>query len=318
MASLRIPRSDGKCQVDQCDRIYEISHRPNMMQKFHTFQKQDKFCDITINIGGRSFRTHKMVLAAVSPYFDSMFSGSFVESSKSTVDIDGDGQIFEKLLEYSYTGELHMNANTIVGVLKLACYMQIEEIIGQCSNKLYKYLNDGKISTEDSLTLAVLASSYGKPVGKLLTLAVRSITMKFSKFMKTEAFLEGMCAEFFEEILLEPHLAFSTTEEEVLNSVIRWLSHDVSTRKQHAARLLKTLRLGVIPASELTKAGNFFNKHDMAECSEILRRVIKGPRARSSRSDELDDMFTPRNIITVRNYAILLVIRFIQELDSSH
>ncbi|XP_072018150.1 kelch repeat and BTB domain-containing protein 2-like [Amphiura filiformis] len=275
------------------------NHVPNMMKKFHTFQKQGHFCDVTINIGGRSFHAHKMVLAAASPYFEAMFLGVFVESSKSTVDIDGDGQAFEKLLEYAYTGALHLNEFTIVGALKLACYMQFEEIITQCKPKLHGYLNDGKILCEDALTLAMLASSYGKPVERLMGGAIRTMALKFGKFMKTETFVEDMCAEVFTQLLLEPMLALSAKEEEVLNGVIHWLSHDVSTRKQHAAKLVKTLRLGVIPATELEKAGDFFDKHNMVDCSEILRRVIKRPQARSSRSDdELHEMFTPRNIIT--------------------
>ncbi|XP_072018721.1 kelch-like protein 28 [Amphiura filiformis] len=286
---------------------YRNFYGKNMMKLFHTFQKQDNFCDITINIGGRSFHAHKMVLAAASPYFESMFLGAFVESSKSTVDIDGDGWAFEKLLEYAYTGDLadlHLTEDTIVGVLKLACYMQFEKIVDECSQHLYKYLNDGDISCEDALTLAVLASSYGDPVKRLLRCVVRAIALKFVKFVKVEIFLEGMHAEVFDQILLEPTLALSTKEEEILNSMIRWLSHDVSTRKQHAAKLLKTLHLGVIPAVELEKAGDFFDKHNMAECCEILRRIVKKRQAKSggsskgADSDELHDMFTPRNIVT--------------------
>ncbi|XP_072018160.1 kelch-like protein 28 [Amphiura filiformis] len=291
---------------DRTDAVVK-THGKDMMQKFYSFLKEDKHCDITINIGGRSFQAHKMVLAAASEYFESMFSGGFVESTKSEVEIDGDGCAFEKLLEYAYTGKLNLADDTVVPteVLKLACYMQFDKIIAQCSMKLEKDLYDGKVLCEDVFTLAVLAKSYGEPLKDLLGCAVRAMAFDFSKFIKTEAFLQGMCADLFEQVLLEPNLACSAKEEEVLTSLISWLSHDLSNRKQHAAKLLKTIRLGVIPVTELTKEASFFDKHNMAECCELLKRIerfhLPARKCRSSKntkSDELHYMFTPRNIVT--------------------
>ncbi|XP_072018722.1 kelch-like protein 26 isoform X1 [Amphiura filiformis] len=291
--------SDSKNSTDTDNR-----HGTDMMQKFHSFLNQSKFCDITINIGGRSFQAHKMVLAAASEYFESMFSGGFVESTKSEIEIEGDGPAFKILLEYAYTGKLTVAEGNIVKVLSLACYMQFDKVIKECSTKLKDYLYDGKILCEDAFTVAMMAKSYGEPVDELLDWAVSAMAFYFSTFMTTETFLADMRAELLEQVLVEPNLACSAKEEEALTGLINWLSHDLPTRKQHAAKLVKMLRLGVIPAAELEKAGDFFDKHDMAECCEILRRIVKsrqpkcGGSSKGADSDELHDMFTPRNIVT--------------------
>ena len=71
-------------------------------------RKQGLLCDVTIKVAGRSFPSHKNILAASSSYFMAMFTHGFKENAESEITIDGKPEIFEVLLEYTYTGDLRI------------------------------------------------------------------------------------------------------------------------------------------------------------------------------------------------------------------
>ncbi len=43
------------------------------------FQETSEFCDAEVKAEGRVFKVHRVVLASVSPYFRSMYTGDFKE-----------------------------------------------------------------------------------------------------------------------------------------------------------------------------------------------------------------------------------------------
>ena len=74
-------------------------------------------CDVKLQIKSTTYDVHRLVLAAVSPYFRAMFCGDFKESQNNAPekkskgndcivlhDIDEKG--FELVLNYIYTSEL--------------------------------------------------------------------------------------------------------------------------------------------------------------------------------------------------------------------
>ena len=54
-------------------------------------------------VGDRTFHCHRVVLCAISPYFDAMFSSGMKESVSGVVKIEGtESSVFEAILEYIY------------------------------------------------------------------------------------------------------------------------------------------------------------------------------------------------------------------------
>ena len=87
--------------------------------------------------------------------------------------------------------------------------------------------------------------------------------------------------------------------------MIDWLNHDLASRKEHATKLVKKLRLGVIATADLREACVFFGKHGMDECGKILGRIteLQGKNSMSKKEKaEYKELFTPRNIVTVSNW----------------
>lgn len=64
------------------------------------------FCDVQLQVGGRLFSVHRLVLAASSPYFAALFAGGMSEVDKKEVRILGvEADVFEILLDFIYTGK---------------------------------------------------------------------------------------------------------------------------------------------------------------------------------------------------------------------
>ena len=47
---------------------------------FDELRQRNQLCDVTINVDGHEYSAHRVVLAAVSPYFRGMFTGEFNNS----------------------------------------------------------------------------------------------------------------------------------------------------------------------------------------------------------------------------------------------
>ena len=81
------------------------NHFRSIVSGLNSLRKSAKFCDIALIVGPSSFKAHRNVLAAASPYFYAMLAGGLIEEKKAEVAIGGvSPEIFELLLDFVYTG----------------------------------------------------------------------------------------------------------------------------------------------------------------------------------------------------------------------
>ena len=57
--------------------------------------RDKQFCDVALNVNGREFEAHIIILASRSPVFNAMFISKMKENSNNKVDIE---DVFEELL----------------------------------------------------------------------------------------------------------------------------------------------------------------------------------------------------------------------------
>ena len=71
--------------------------------------------DVTLLVGGRSIRAHKVILASRSEFFDRLMFGGMKESGQGEIEMQdiGNVDLFELILEYAYTGSI-----TLIGTIQ--------------------------------------------------------------------------------------------------------------------------------------------------------------------------------------------------------
>ena len=140
--------------------------------------------DFTINCGNRTFQAHRCVLGGRSPFFTALFASSMRDADSGThTVIDVEPDVFEQLLLWIYTGEVHqaafdadgMSEHLLMAAIQYACVglMQL------CEAKLCEGLSVYNVSTR-----LVLSEQAGSD--ELKEACMELIKSNASAVMKTE------------------------------------------------------------------------------------------------------------------------------------
>ncbi|XP_052263520.1 kelch-like protein 26 isoform X2 [Dreissena polymorpha] len=93
--------------------------------------------DVQIQIGSYIHRCHKVILSAMSEYFEVMFSSGMKEATNDIITLKGiKNYIFKDVLNYIYTGQISVNSGNAQAVLSTAVYLQITSLQSLCEQFL--------------------------------------------------------------------------------------------------------------------------------------------------------------------------------------
>uniref|UniRef100_A0A3P8XLY1 Zinc finger and BTB domain containing 12, tandem duplicate 1 n=1 Tax=Esox lucius TaxID=8010 RepID=A0A3P8XLY1_ESOLU len=114
-------------------------HGDATLKSMNSLRSKQQFCDITIVASGRqTFRGHKVVLAACSPFLRDQFLLN--PSSELQVSVLHSSSVVCELLQSCYTGVLQFSPKEIVNYLTAASYLQMEHVVEKCRGALGKYM----------------------------------------------------------------------------------------------------------------------------------------------------------------------------------
>ena len=94
-----------------------------------------QFSDVILNIRGREFPAHKVILAARSKYFASMFEHPMKEQSTNHIEIeDIEPEVFQELLRFIYTGRINREKmrSMLFGLNKAADKYLLDDLKRKC------------------------------------------------------------------------------------------------------------------------------------------------------------------------------------------
>ena len=174
------------------------------------------FTDATLLLGGRSFRVHRVVLAAVSDYLNARLAGDWADRTgplEVLTDIPGD--VASAVLDAVYKGECTITAALLPAVLQAAHYLQILPL-----------LNAAALSVEERLLPANCmgawrtAERYGLQM--LEAAALKVALANFRVVLTTDEFL--MMPHNFVLALLSSDRLDEREEERVFDTAVRWLA----------------------------------------------------------------------------------------------
>ncbi|EMP42087.1 Kelch repeat and BTB domain-containing protein 5 [Chelonia mydas] len=102
-----------------------------------------QLCDATIVAEGKRFPCHRMLLAAVNPYFRAMFVSSFKESQDGEVLLqDMAPSTVQTILQYLYTEKISVTSETAQAVFIAASRLQILPLLEICSRSRVRHRNE--------------------------------------------------------------------------------------------------------------------------------------------------------------------------------
>ena len=159
--SVAIEQTELLCPSPVWDESY--LHR-SVNQNIEKFQGSQFLTDVDLEVSGKTFKGHKLILAAVSPVFEKMFQGKSQENQNNRVIIkDVRADVFEELMSYIYSGQLPHLKEMASDLLAVADKYSILPLLQICMNNLLE-----NMSVEDAAATYVLADRHSlhqvKPV----------------------------------------------------------------------------------------------------------------------------------------------------------
>nr|XP_056721519.1 kelch-like protein 21 [Euleptes europaea] len=206
--------------------------------------QEQLLCDTTIVAGGERFPCHRMLLAAVNPYFRAMFSSPFRESQEGEVLLkEMDPAVLQTVVNYCYTEEIALLPEMAQDIFVAASRLQILPLLESCSRFLLE-----RISVENCLCLYELGYAHNDPA--LFQQAKSLVVMHFKRLsLEDKSFLNLNPSTVVSIISLD---SLSVASELVVyKAVWRWVTAQGTSRLSFLGQLLSCVRLPLLTQEEL-------------------------------------------------------------------
>lgn len=201
-------------------------------------RENSDLCDVTLCVDREEFKAHRLVLAACSPYFNAMFTNQHLESSSSKVELNGvEGGALGTLIEFAYTSSLVICQETVQGIMAAANHLQITDVVDACCN----FLMD-QVDVENCLGIAAFAEMLS--CQQLQSCSWQFALENFQEVCWAEEFLSTPI--FLLKRLLKSENLNVSSEEDVLDCVLRWYGHDREARSISLPNILRYVKLPLV------------------------------------------------------------------------
>ncbi|XP_055848469.1 kelch-like protein 2 [Episyrphus balteatus] len=184
-----------------------------------------------------------MILAAASKYFQTMFNGSFRESTDREVRIQIDSESLNMIIKYIYTASIELSTDSVVEILENAHLFELQTIADK-----YNLIN-----------LYEKSENY--------------ICDNFEVIYKeeNEEFLNLDC-DILNKLISSNKLQVES-EEQVFNCIKSWVDHDRDNRTICYDTLLQNVRLPLINPVFIT---NVIQKVcESTECKMLINKTLQ-------------------------------------------
>ena len=231
--------------------------------------KDERYTDVTINVDGRFFKCHKVVLSAVSEFFNSMFSSSLKEATQQTVQLkDLKPKVFEDFLSFIYGEGDTIDNENVEDLFRLSSMLQIESLQSECQDFLSQSLD-----SYNCIGVWKLAKVYSSKL--LETTSWQYIMHNFSKIADSETEIKMLDHHEFASIVSDNSLNI-IDEEHVCRAFITWFQHNTEDKEDFLHDVFKHLRLSLVSLDFILDELDVIQHiHDSPKCLELIRRAIK-------------------------------------------
>ncbi|XP_005106423.1 kelch-like protein 24 [Aplysia californica] len=294
---------DTKCRLSSGE------HTALLIANIERMRADTSYSDLVIAIDDLKFPCHKVILAAGSPYFKSMFASGMEESRKREIELKQiDPLVFGQVIQFIYTGNVEISSTTVQDLFTQAQLFQINPLVELCVQYLEK-----SMSETTCLAAMMLADSHGH--APMYQFALCFACEHFHTVMSDEDFLK-LSPECIVDLLKDRRLK-CCSEEEVYEAAVRWLDSDIDQRKSYRYQILSCIKFAHISQSylmdEVIKAGHL-SEHQRGK--ELLDEAVLYHTVPSRRHMLPSYQVTPRYSFPYYECAILLGGRLLDGLSN--
>ena len=244
-----------------------VGHSEILLSKCAQFREQGEFIDVGLKVGEEVFSAHRIVLAANSDYFHAMFAHGMKESNQEVIELKDESisaAALKIVLDSIYSGDLQVNDENIFEVLVAADHLQVTSVVRQCCDYLQtQFVDQLRFDVQTFCRVSAIADRHG--LKDLQEATQTKMAYIYKEICESEEFLSHVDADQYTRLLNRDDLS-APSETFVFKSVMQWIKHKKEERMTAAAKVIGTVRLGLVDIKALIEE---LNTEEMQTVQEI-------------------------------------------------
>lgn len=232
-------------------------------------REKDQLCDAVVRVEDGTFRIHRNILSACSPYFHALFTNGMCETGHEEVFIPGvKAEVMRHIIKYAYTRQASITTDNVESLLVAADMFHVLGLLNSCCQFL-----TSKVDFENAIGIRNFArfhtcTQLGQMVHAFILTNFAELATKSNELLLLSE------AELVE--LLSDDALNVNSEETVFEAALRWINHDAQHRRHCIHDLLKCVRLGRLSSEyfmEKVKAHEFISGNEA--CRDLVIDTFK-------------------------------------------
>ncbi|XP_001511776.2 kelch-like protein 38 isoform X1 [Ornithorhynchus anatinus] len=237
-----------------------------LLRQLNVLRQKQILTDVTVCSGDREVPCHRNVLASSSPYFRAMFCDDFRESVQPRVDLKGiSADVLGQIIQYVYTGQVLITDDNVLCLMEAASMMQYLRLLEACSSFLQT-----RLAPSNCLSMVRLAEFFSC---ESLRRQARSLALKCFPQVAASEDLKELCALELSNYLGDDELWGE--EEEVFETLMAWVRHDLRAREGYVQDLFPKVRLQYVHPAFFF---HFIINDSLLQASPVCRRILEAAK----------------------------------------
>ena len=266
--------SDGCSQTASL--CLRLQHAQSLLAALERLRTREELCDVTLKIAETEIKAHRVVLAAVSPYFNAMFTGDHKESRQNVIQLNGlDPSAVCSFVEFAYVAKVKITVDNVQSLLTVASLLQVESLAEKCCHFL-----ESELHPSNCLGIWRFAESHG--CFALSKIAKQYAMRNFDQTTQLEEFLQCSIERVIE--FLSKDVLYVRHEEEIYEAALRWLNYSKQDRLEKFPKLAEVIRFPLMAweflVTKVLDDGLITSNPHMLYLFEEARRYHLAPQLR--------------------------------------
>ncbi|KAK7939475.1 hypothetical protein WMY93_002801 [Mugilogobius chulae] len=238
------------------------------MSVFEEMRREQQFCDALLNVAGRQFPVHKVILCSCSTYFKALFTHWSSPDCSDFEITHVSADIMKIILDFAYTGVVDVTQENLRELFIAADRFDVGGISQACCQVMEQQLSSSNCIATWQITNSFYYPQLRKKVFSYILKHFEEVVANSREFFSLS--MEDLCS------IIEDDQLNVKDERIVFEVVIRWIGHVPQERYQHLVILLPKIRLALIHPVYFIQCvqSNMLLQNNRA-CKALIRRTIQ-------------------------------------------